>query len=45
MHRRCEAGEAHEFMDVLPPNVEEPLSNRDAFLARLTTSVLSFAMA
>jgi len=43
---RVEDGAGHfSFMNVPPPNVEEPLSNRDAFLARVTTSVLNFTMA
>ena len=43
---RVEDGAGHfSFMNVPPPNVEEPLSNRDAFLARVTTSLLSFALA
>jgi pimeloyl-ACP methyl ester carboxylesterase len=41
-----EDGAGHfSFMNVLPPNVVDPLADRDAFLARLTSSVLSFAMA
>jgi pimeloyl-ACP methyl ester carboxylesterase len=43
---RVESGAGHfSFMNVPPPNIEESLANRDAFHARLSNSVLSFAMA
>jgi predicted dienelactone hydrolase len=43
---RVESGAGHfSFMNVPPPNIEESLANREALLARLANSVLSFAMA
>lgn len=40
---RVEQGAGHfSFMDVPPPNVIEPLENREAFLARLSTDIIRF---
>ena len=43
---RMERGAGHfSFMNVPPPNIEESHGDRDALLARLANSVVSFAMA
>jgi alpha-beta hydrolase superfamily lysophospholipase len=46
MDVRMERGAGHfSFMNVPPPNIEESHADRDALLARLANSVVSFAMA
>ena len=43
---RVEEGAGHfSFMNVLPPNVDEPLADRDPFLARLASEICAFASA